>query len=89
MTASATLQLDTINSQLAGTSSDDIIRWAGETFGDGLAMTSSFGAQSAVMLHLVTRIVPDVPVILIDTGYLFTETYQLLKDFTERFSLNL
>ena len=89
MTASATLQLDSVNSQLDGKSADDVIRWAGETFGDGLAMTSSFGAQSAVMLHLVTRIIPDLPVILIDTGYLFPETYQLVKDFTERFSLNL
>jgi phosphoadenosine phosphosulfate reductase len=89
VTASATLQLDTVNSQLDGKSAQDVIRWAGETFGDGLAMTSSFGAQSAVMLHMVTRIVPNVPVILIDTGYLFPETYQLVKEFTERFSLNL
>lgn len=89
MTTSATLQLDSANSLLDGKSAPEIVRWAGETFGDGLAMTSSFGAQSAVMLHLVTRVVPDLPVILVDTGYLFPETYKLIQDFTERFNLNL
>ena len=89
MTASATLQLDSANRLLDGKSAPEIVRWAGETFGDGLAMTSSFGAQSAVMLHLVTRVVPDLPVILVDTGYLFPETYKLIQDFTERFKLNL
>jgi len=89
VTASATLKLDTINPQLDGKPAEDVIRWAAETFGDGLAMTSSFGAQSAVMLHLATRVVPDIPVILIDTGYLFPETYLFVKALTERLSLNL
>ena len=89
MTASSTMQLDRVNPQLDGKSAEEVIRWAGETFGDGLAMTSSFGAQSAVMLHLVTRIIPDLPIILIDTGYLFPETYHFVQDLTKRFSLNL
>ncbi|MFK7788429.1 MAG: phosphoadenylyl-sulfate reductase [Phycisphaeraceae bacterium] len=89
MTASATLQLDTVNSLLEGMSAEQVVRWAGETFGDGLAMTSSFGAQSAVMLHLVTRAIPDLPIILIDTGYLFPETYKFVQDLTKRLSLNL
>jgi len=89
MTASATLQLDSINPQLEGKGAEEIVRWAGEVFGDGLAMTSSFGAQSAVMLHLVTRAVPDLPVILIDTGYLFPETYHFIKELDDRLSLNL
>ena len=44
-------------------------------------LASSFGAQSAVMLHLVTRIEPDIPVVLIDTGYLFPETYRFIDEF--------
>jgi len=89
VTASATLQLESVNRQLDGKSAEHAIQWASETFGSGLAMTSSFGAQSAVMLHLVTRIVPEVPVILIDTGYLFPETYHFVKELTDRLSLNL
>jgi phosphoadenosine phosphosulfate reductase len=52
-------------------------------------VSSSFGAQSAVMLHLVTRRQPDVPVVLIDTGYLFPETYKFIDELTERLQLNL
>lgn len=52
-------------------------------------LSSSFGAQSAVMLHLVTQQKPDIPVVLIDTGYLFPETYRFVDEMTERLSLNL
>ena len=53
------------------------------------ALASSFGAQAAVMLHLVTRSQPDIPVILIDTGYLFAETYRFVDELTERLRINL
>lgn len=52
-------------------------------------LTSSFGAQAAVSLHLVTKAMPRIPVILIDTGYLFPETYRFIDELTERLSLNL
>jgi phosphoadenosine phosphosulfate reductase len=52
-------------------------------------MTSSFGAQSAVMLHLVNTVIPGVPVVLLDTGYLFPETYSFIDQLTERLKLNL
>ncbi len=52
-------------------------------------MTSSFGAQSAVMLHLVNTVTPGVPVVLLDTGYLFPETYSFIDELTERLKLNL
>ena len=52
-------------------------------------MSSSFGAQAAVLLHMVTRQKPDIPVVLIDTGYLFPETYRFADELTERLKLNL
>jgi phosphoadenosine phosphosulfate reductase len=52
-------------------------------------LTSSFGAQSAVMLHLVNSVRPGVPVVLLDTGYLFPETYAFIDELTERLKLNL
>ena len=65
------------------------VAWAAELFGDELIMTTSFGAQSAVMLHLVTSVLPDIPVVFIDTGYLFPETYRFATELTERLNLNL
>lgn len=74
---------------LADASAEDRVLWAHQRFGDGLILTTSFGVQSAVMLHLVTRIIPEIPVVFIDTGYLFPETYRFARDLTERLNLNL
>lgn len=52
-------------------------------------LSSSFGAQAAVSLHMLTRVYPDIPVVLLDTGYLFPETYQFVEDLTARLNLNL
>ena len=65
------------------------VSWAADLFGDDLIMTTSFGAQSAAMLHLVTSVLPDIPVVFIDTGYLFPETYRFAAELTERLELNL
>lgn len=68
---------------------EQIIQDAAETFKKGLVMTSSFGADSAMMLHMVTGLVPKIPVILINTGYLFPETEKFILRLTEKFRLNL
>ncbi len=65
------------------------VRWAHEQFGDGLILSTSFGIQSAIMLHLVTTQIPDIPVVFVDTGYLFPETYQFAEKLTQRLNLNL
>ncbi|MEM9621200.1 MAG: phosphoadenylyl-sulfate reductase, partial [Pseudomonadota bacterium] len=52
-------------------------------------LSSSFGAQAAVSLHLLTTARPEIPVILLDTGYLFDETYQFVDELTNRLDLNL
>lgn len=83
------LDLDTVNRRLANANATDIVEWAIETFGDGLVMSSSFGIQSAVMLHLVTRVKSDIPIIWIDTGYLPAETYRFAEDLRQRLDLNL
>ena len=52
-------------------------------------LSSSFGAQAAVMLHLVNEVARGIPVVLIDTGYLFPETYRFIDELTEKLKLNL
>lgn len=74
---------------LEAASAEERIAWAFGQFGESLGMTSSFGAQSAVLLHLATRVWPGIPVILVDTGYLFPETYRFIDDLTSRLRLNL
>ncbi|KLV00345.1 phosphoadenosine phosphosulfate reductase [Photobacterium aquae] len=83
------LQLAQVNAELEGMSPQQRIRWALESLPGEFALASSFGIQSAVMLHMVTKEKPDIPVILTDTGYLFAETYQFIDHLTDRLHLNL
>lgn len=65
------------------------VRWALERLPGVHVLSSSFGAQAAVSLHLLTRQQPDIPVIVIDTGYLFAETYRFIDELADRLKLNL
>ena len=77
------------NQELAQADAEQRVRWALANLPQHAVLSSSFGAQAAVMLHLVTSQYPDIPVIFIDTGYHFTETYQFVDELTERLHLNL
>jgi len=74
---------------LENASAEERVRWAAERFGSRLVLSTSFGIQAAVMLHLVTREIPGIPVVFIDTGYLFPETYRFADELTTRLGLNL
>ncbi|BAZ46273.1 phosphoadenosine phosphosulfate reductase [Chondrocystis sp. NIES-4102] len=84
-----TLDTFQVNQQLANAETASVIEWSAETFSSGLVMSTSFGIQAAVMLHLVTSVVPDIPVIWVDTGYLPPETYQFAEELTQKLQLNL
>ena len=67
----------------------EIVKWASETFGPDLVMTSSFGADSMCTIHLATQVKPDIRIIFIDTGFLFPETYAFMHEMRDRFHLNV
>jgi phosphoadenosine phosphosulfate reductase len=83
------LDLDTLNPMFERSTPEQVVAWAAATFGDGLVMSSSFGEQAAVLLHMVTRAKPDIRIIFVDTGYLFPETYQFMEQLRHRFNLNV
>ncbi|MGM8850472.1 phosphoadenosine phosphosulfate reductase domain-containing protein [Salinicola sp. V024] len=51
--------------------------------------TTNFRPFEAVILHLVTRVRPDIPVIWMDSGYNTPETYRFAEELTQRLDLNL
>lgn len=77
------------NDALTTKSAQQRVEWALEHLPQRFMISSSFGIQAAVMLHLVTEQYPSIPVVLLDTGYLFPETYQFIDELTERLNLNL
>lgn len=82
-------QLDLINAELERMPAQQRVAWALDNLPGEIVLSSSFGIQSAVMLHMVSLLRPDIPVILIDTGYLFEETYQFVDELAQRLGLNL
>ncbi len=67
----------------------DVIRWAADTFGSGLAMTSSFGAESMCAIHLAIGVKPDIPIVFVNTGYLFPQTLVFMEQMRRRYHLNV
>jgi len=78
-----------LNQRLDALPAEERVAWALATLPQSRALSSSFGAQSAAALHLITRQTPDIPVILVDTGYLFPETYRFADELAQRLQLNL
>jgi phosphoadenosine phosphosulfate reductase len=87
----ATNQLDLpeINAMLETRTPPQIVAWAAAQFGNELVMSSSFGAESAVMLHMAVQVMPRIRVIMVDTGYLFPETHAFMEQLRKRFDLNV
>ncbi len=81
--------LSEISANLEKVSAEKRIAWALERFRGETMLSTSFGVQSAVLLHMVTQQWPEVPVVMVDTRYLFPETYRFADQLTERLKLNL
>ncbi len=79
---------DRLDARLRGAEPAAIIAAAAETFGDRLALVSSFGAESAVLLHMVAQVKPDMPVLFLDTGMLFAQTLDYRRALAARLGLS-
>ena len=78
-----------INAWLASVDANARVQWALKNLPGPFALSSSFGAQAAVSLQLVTKADPAIPVLLVDTGYLFPETHQFIAQLREQLQLNI
>ncbi|GGI02656.1 phosphoadenylyl-sulfate reductase [Egicoccus halophilus] len=67
---------------------DRILEWAAGVV-PRFVVTSSFGAESAVLLHLLSRVAPEVPVLFLDTGLHFDETLRFRADLARRLGLSV
>ena len=81
-------QVAALNAEYQGQSTRQFIQQALQDPRLGrLALVSSFGAESAVLLHLIARVNPALPVLFIDTGTLFPETLAYQAELTEQLGL--
>ena len=83
------LDLDALGPMLEGKDPAQIVAWSAAQFGEGLVMSSSFGAESALLIHMAIQVVPDIKIVFTDTGYLFPETFAFMEQLRQRFKLNV
>jgi len=84
-----TTDLATLNTQFENAYPQDILRWAAETYGDQLAVVTSFQPTGIVTLHMLSEVAPDTTVMTLDTGLLFPETYALMDELEALLNLRL
>lgn len=75
---------------LEGASPRDILRWAVETYGGGLALSASFGGpEGMALIDMLSKITDEVTILTIDTGFLFRETIEFREEVMRRYRLPL
>lgn len=77
-----------LNARFETAAPQDILAWAIQAF-PGAALSSSFGGESAGLIHMAIRIKPDIPILFLDTGFLFKETLEFKDRLKKRFNLNV
>ena len=82
-------ELDTFSVEFETKTPQEIIQWAVDKFSPNVALSSSFQTQSMPLLHMATRIKPDLTVFFIDTGYHFWETLMFREQLAEEWHLNV
>ena len=83
------LDLDALNAGFEAAQPQQVVEWAAKQFGRDAVMSSSFGADSAVLLHMATRVLPAIRIVMVDTGYLFPETHAFMEELRQRLDLNV
>ncbi|MBN1487099.1 MAG: phosphoadenylyl-sulfate reductase [Anaerolineae bacterium] len=83
------LDIDNLNEEFETWSTQEILRWAWETFKPHIATSSSFQTQSVPLLHLISQVCPEMPVLFIDTGFHFSETLAFRDLLQQRYHLNV
>jgi phosphoadenosine phosphosulfate reductase len=68
---------------------EDLLRWGFEEYGDKLCLTCSWQKQSSVLVHMVSELGLDIPVIELDTQLFFRETYETRDRLVERYGLQV
>ena len=67
----------------------DILAWSWETFRPHVVVSTSFQTQSVALLHMVSQVCPEMPVIFVDTGYHFPETLAFRDELQRQLDLNV
>src|SRR4030088_3385285 len=70
-------------------SPQQVLMWAFANFGNGVAISSAFGAEGMALIDMASRLRKDFRLFTIDTEFLFPETYNLMDRIEEKYGINI
>jgi phosphoadenosine phosphosulfate reductase len=83
-------EIASLNTSFEEAQPADVLSWALEESGlEEIAIASAFQTEGTVVIHMATRIRPDVPILFLETGFQFAETLAFKQQLTERLGLNV
>lgn len=82
-------KLAATNAELRDKSALDIVKWAVEQAGNRAIVSTNFRPYEAVILHIVTQVQPDIPVLWVDHGYNRPATYKHAEQLRALLKLNI
>jgi len=84
-----TWDLNRINETLADMDALDVVRWSVARSGEAVICSTNFRPQEAVILHLVTQVMPEMKILWADTGYALPETYRFAQRLISHLNLQM
>lgn len=82
-------EINALSARFEAKAPREIIQWAVDEFAPEIAMSTSFQTQSMALLHMVTRIMPDIKIFFLDTGYHFWDTLMFREKVQHEWNLNV
>ncbi len=73
--------------RFAGQRPQQVLQWGINLYRDGITLACSFGPEDVVLVDMIARIDPAVPIFYLDTGYLFPETLAVRDRIAERYRM--
>ncbi len=81
--------IDIVQSSTESWTAEQVLRWAFQTFGKDVAVSSAFGAEGMVIIDLASRVTKRLRVFTVDTEFFFPETYSLMDEAEERYGITI
>ena len=83
------MNLEEVNKELKDKDPLDVVRWAVDASEGKVICSTNFRPHEAVILHMVTQVKPDMPILWADGGYALPETYRFAEKLIKKLNLNM
>lgn len=81
--------LDPVLTSVENWSAEQVLHWAYETYGHDVAIASAFGPEGIALIDIAASVWPGLRVFVLDTSFLFPETYRLIEQVEERYGIEV